>query len=291
MDAAADSPQPDIGSPLEPKARPRRLGRNLPAAIVVGLTLAAIFLTSLFLSHWAFLGFVAILVVIALTELDGAFRGQAVRPATPVAVGAGLVMFFGAYTNGESGQSLGLVLLATGGAGWVLLDRHRRNVVASLGATFLMGLWVPLLASYLGLLLRRPSGEWYVVVAIALAVTNDIGAYAAGIRLGRHKLAPTVSPGKTWEGFVGGMVATLLVAVLVIVRIVPSIDVLAATVLAVAIALVATLGDLSESLVKRDLGLKDLGRILPGHGGVMDRVDAILFAAPTAHFVLLLLGI
>ena len=155
-----------------------------------------------------------------------------------------------------------------------------------------MALWVPFLASYIGLLLARPDGgRWYLMMAIALAVTNDIGAYAFGNRSGRHKMAPSVSPGKTWEGLVGGWLTVLLLAATVTTRTVPGVDLIPALVIGTGITIAATIGDLAESLVKRDLGLKDLGTVLPGHGGVMDRVDAILFCLPTAHLLLLAFGL
>jgi phosphatidate cytidylyltransferase len=305
-DVGAVGASPEGDSPAGERLSDRHtgsLGRNMPIAIASGLVMAALFLGTLFLSPIAFLGFVAVLVVIALLELDGAFRGRGLRPATPVALGAGLVMHFGAFTGGASAQSLGLVLLVLGTLAWVLLDPGRGTeanaggavpaapgrIAGSLGATFLMTLWVPFLTSFIALLLAREDGAWFVMATVALAVTSDIGAFAFGSRFGRHKLAPSVSPGKTWEGFAGGVLTVLVLAALVTSR-VPGFDLSTALVLGVGVAVAGTVGDLAESLVKRDLGVKDLGRIVPGHGGIMDRVDAIVFALPTAHLVLLALG-
>lgn len=291
MPTAASESEPASGDPQ------RSLGRNLPVAVTSGLALAGVFLGTLAWRPYAFLTFIATLVVIALLELDVALRASGVRPATPVAVGAGLVMVLGSYSGGPSAQSLGLVLLVFGAMAWTMLDAgvrpdgapRRRNVAAGLGATCLVTLWVPLSASFVGLLLARDQGAWYVLTTVALAVTNDIGAYAFGSRFGRHKLAPTVSPGKTWEGFAGGLLTALVVAGLVAAQ-VPGLDLQAALALGVAVVAAATIGDLAESLAKRDLGVKDLGRILPGHGGIMDRVDGIIFALPVAHFLLVALG-
>lgn len=283
------------------------LGRNLPLAIVSGVVMAGLFFLTLFLSPIAFLGFIAVLVSIALLELDGAFRGQGLRPATPVAVGAGMVMLFGAYAGGASAQSLGLVLLVLGALAWALLDpggrpadqgtgtpapsddRRQGRVTASLGATCLMTLWVPFLTSFIALLLARDDGPSFVMAAVALAVTHDIGAFGFGSRFGRHKMAPSVSPGKSWEGFAGGLLTVVVLAALVTSRL-PGFDLGMALVFGLGVAVAGTVGDLAESLVKRDLGVKDLGRVIPGHGGIMDRVDAIVFALPTAHLVLLALG-
>lgn len=265
-------------------------GRNLRVAIASGVALAATFIATILLHPLAFLGFIAVLAVVGLLELDVAFREEGWRPATPVAISAGLVMLFGTYFAGASAQSLGLVLLVVGALAWMLLDGNRHDVIASFGATLLMTLWVPFLVSFIGLLLVRDDGTWIILAVVALSVTNDIGAYAFGSHFGRRKLAPSVSPGKTWEGFAGGMATTLLIAAGVTGPFVPGLDTAAAIGLAAAVVVASTIGDLAESLIKRDLGIKDLGRIIPGHGGIMDRADSVIFALPAAHLLLLVLG-
>ncbi len=283
------SPLPSSG-PVDPGARPPR-GRNLPVAIGVGAALGALFFVTILWDPYAFLTFVALIVVVGLVELDAAFRACGLHPATPVAVGAGLTMLYGAYAAGRDGQALGLIMLLSGSMAWVLLRRPTGRAASELGATCLMGLWVPFLASYLGLLLaREPYGPWYVTATIALTVSNDIGAFAVGYHLGRRRMAPSVSPAKTWEGFAGGLGAVLAIAAVLIGGF-PGFDRPTALALGVAVCVAATLGDLAESMVKRDLGVKDLGHILPGHGGIMDRVDAMIFALPAAHLLLLALGI
>jgi phosphatidate cytidylyltransferase len=291
MTRASDPPADGGGVPA---ARSRSAGRNLPVAIAVGLTLAVVFCGLLAIGGYVFLTFVAVAVVLGLVELDQGFRAHDLTPATPIAVGAGLVMIYGAYANGPDAQAVGIVALVLGATVWTLLDGKRRNVAASLGATCLGGLWVAFLASYIGLLLRGgelADGRLLVAAVIALVVANDIGAYAFGNRLGRHKMAPTVSPGKTWEGFAGGLVTVLAIAGLVTPRLVPGLGLTGSLVLGAGVVVAATIGDLSESLVKRDLGVKDLGRLLPGHGGVMDRIDAMLFALPVAYGILVAFGL
>lgn len=299
----------------------RSAGRNLPAAIASGLTLGALFLAGLFVEELIAVGLVMLLAALALHELHTAFRGQGLRPATPVIAGAGVVVVFGSYLHGPSALAVGLVLAAAGTTAWALvlgrvdarLDRGaaRRasaeaatggdaataeveptpsGLGADLAASALMMCWVPLMAGFAGLLLDRPGGEWYLSAAIALSVSNDIGAYAFGNRFGRHKLAPQASPAKTWEGFAGGLATVVVLAVVVTAR-GAAFTVPVAAVLAVALVIASTVGDLTESLIKRDLGVKDLGSMIPGHGGVMDRVDGILFALPTAHVVLALFGL
>jgi phosphatidate cytidylyltransferase len=285
MAPAPDPPAEDEGG----VSGKRGAGRNLSAAIVVGLMLAVLCLATMGIGPYAFLTFVGAILIVAQLELDSAFRTRHVTPATPVAIGAGLVMLYGAYAIGEQAQAAGIVVLLLGAMVWTLLDVKRRDTAASIGATCLIGLWVPFFGSFVGLLLRgdgAADGRLVVLAVVALTVTADIGAYAFGNRWGRHHLAPSVSPGKTWEGVAGGLVTVLALAALVTARVIPALGVPGALALGTGIVAAATIGDLSESLMKRELGVKDLGRILPGHGGMMDRIDAMLFAFPIAHFIL-----
>ena len=284
---APDQPTPE-GVEVPGKVG-RGAGRSLPIAIASGLILASLFLGTLFFSDRLFLVFWSVLVAIGLIELDKALRLVGARPALPIALGAGLVTVFGAYTNGAAGQALGLALLLIGGLAWLLVDPARTNIVGSIGATCLMGLWVSFLASYAGLLLSRPDGKWYVMATVALTVCGDIGAYGFGYRFGKHKMAPTISPAKSWEGFAGGLFTVLVVAAVIIAR-VPGFDLPLALGFGACCFLAGTAGDLAESMVKRDLGVKDLGGIVPGHGGMMDRADAVLFALPVAHLILTVFG-
>jgi len=264
-------------------------------AVTSGITLAVLFLASLFFNPYVFLGFIWVLAALGMLELDVAFRSRGWRVATPVALGVSLVLIFGAYANGPSAQSLGLVLLLFGAVTWTLLDRGRpvgrgvAGVAASVAGTVLMTVWVPFLASYVGLLLARDEGRWLVLATVGLTVASDIAAFAFGNRFGRHRLAPTVSPAKTWEGFTGSVLTVAVVAAAVVARL-PGFDLSTALALAVAVAVASTVGDLAESLVKRDFGVKDLGTIVPGHGGIMDRADAVLLAFPAAHLLLSALG-
>ncbi len=289
--ATEDATEPLSTAPLPAPPGPGRAGRNLPLAILSGVILTALFIGTLFLNDWVFLTYVAAIVVVGLLEVDHAYRVRGVRPVTAVAVVAGLVAFYGAYAFGAVAHTLAAVVLVFGSLAWTTLDGDRRGVVENLGATFLATLWVPFGASFIGLLLARPDGAAYVLAVIGLTAATDIGAYAVGSQLGSHKMAPGVSPGKTWEGLAGALVTVLLLAGLVTSRTVPDLDVAGSLLLGVVVLAAATLGDLAESLFKRDLGIKDLGHLLPGHGGIMDRVDAMLFTLPAAHLLLLALGI
>lgn len=279
---------PPVGHPADAG---QRGGRNLPVAIGVGVGLAVLYIGSLLLHPLLFLGFVSINVVIALFELDAAFAVTKAKPPTIVAAIATPVILLGAYQWGTDAQANGLFVALLAGLVAVMVTHERGHAVSRMAAFSLMMLWVVLGASSLGLLLQRPDGYWYVLAGTALTVTNDIGAYGFGRNFGRRKLAPAISPGKSWEGFAGALLTTVVMAAFVTANTVPGVGVGVAIVLAVAIVGAATLGDLAESLVKRDLGVKDLGRIFPGHGGVMDRIDALLFSLPVTHLVLLAFGI
>ena len=268
-----------------------RGGRDLPVAIGVGLGLAVAFVGSLLIHPLLFLTFVVINVGIALTELGVAFSRTKAMPPTIVALVALPVMLYGAYLAGSDAVLAALFVALVAGFLVVMLTGRRGHAVSRMAALTLMLLWVNLGASAVGLLLQREDGHWYVMAVTALTVTHDIGAYAFGRNFGRRRMAPKISPKKSWEGFAGAVLATVLMAVLVTVRFVPGITIPVALALAVATVIAATTGDLAESVVKRDLGVKDLGTIFPGHGGVMDRIDALLISLPAAHFTLLLFGI
>jgi phosphatidate cytidylyltransferase len=273
----APSPQPDVG------------GRNLPVAIAVGVALAVLFLGSLFWHAAAFSVVVWSLTTLAYVEAGQVLRRLQRRIEVPVLLVATLVMILGAYHAGHAGQAVGVSVLFLGSVLWLLSDGRRRGVVTSLATTVTFGLWVGFLASF-GVLLAVRHGPIAVLGVIGAAALSDIGAYAFGVTLGRRPIAPTVSPNKTWEGFVGGLVVATALAVVVLPQASDRFGVLEAAVLALVCGAAAFLGDLVESMVKRDLGVKDLGDLLPGHGGVLDRVDGILFALPVGFYTVELLG-
>jgi phosphatidate cytidylyltransferase len=268
-------------------------GRHLPTAIAVGLLLAALFLGSLFTDTRAFVGVIALLSVIGIIETGQTFREVGRPLAVPVLLVAIPVMLAGAYRAGTAGMVVGIVVLVAGAVAWELAAHERRDVMSTLGNTLLLGLWVGFLASFAVLLVTRPvDGQVAILAVCGGAIFGDIGGFVFGSWLGRRPVAPTVSPNKTWEGLVGSIVTAAVVGAIAL----PQLGTLfqsplvGAAVAAVA-ALGGFLGDLTESMLKRDLGVKDLGRVLPGHGGVLDRVDGILVALPLGYYLLALLGV
>jgi phosphatidate cytidylyltransferase len=266
-------------------------GRDLPIAIAVGVLLAGIFLGSLFWHPLAFSLVIAVLTVLAYVEAGRVLDRVGVRLSVPVALVATAVLLLGTYRDGHSGQAVGLAVLFGGAVVWQLADRGRRDVVGTSATTVLFGLWIGFLASYGILLITGDIGPIAVLGVVGAAIFSDIGGYAFGVTLGRHPIAPSLSPNKTWEGFLGGLAVATALAVAVLPVVSDRFGMLDAAVLAVACGSAAFLGDLVESMVKRDLGVKDLGDLLPGHGGVLDRVDGILFAMPVGYYALDLLGV
>jgi phosphatidate cytidylyltransferase len=270
-----------------PRRQPgARAGRNLPLAIATGLGLAGVLLTSLVLSRPAFVAFLLAIVTLALLELLTVLRARATRPARPVVLAVGGLLVVGAYLEGPAALSFGLLAAILAAFGWYLVDRGRTEVTRNVAATVFACVYVPFMAAHLSLVVGR--ADHYVGAVIgyaALVVIYDTAAYATGASLGRRPIAPQVSPNKSWEGAIGASVTCLLSGALLLPLWEPW-TLASGLVLAAATCVVAPLGDLSESMLKRDLAVKDMGSILPGHGGMLDRVDALLFMAPVLYYVL-----
>lgn len=259
-------------------------GRHLPTAIAVGVVLAGLFLGSLFWRSEAFAVVIAVLAATAYVDAARVLRPTGVRLLTPVLVVTSAVMMAAAHEFGASGQAFAITLLVGGSVLTLLMDGNRRDVVRTLAITVLFGLWVAFLASYGVLLIVQDEGTVIVLAVVGAAIFTDIGGYAFGVTFGRHKVAPTVSPNKSWEGLIGGVAVTGLLAAFVLPLFGDTFTPVSGAVLAMTCGLASFVGDLTESMVKRDLGVKDLGDLLPGHGGLLDRVDSILFALPIGYY-------
>ncbi|HYG73066.1 MAG TPA: phosphatidate cytidylyltransferase, partial [Actinomycetota bacterium] len=196
------------------------------------------------------------------------------------------------YYRGE-GAMLAMVALGTFASFlWYMTvpPPHRRNVVSNIALTVLGIVYIPMLAAYAIALLGFPDGSGLVLAIIGLTIAYDIAAFGVGYFWGSRPLAPNVSPKKSWEGAIGATLVVIAVAVSVVASTVELLDTVGRAVgLAVVVAIFAPLGDLAESVLKRDLQLKDMSSVLPGHGGVLDRIDAVLFVAPAAFMYLRLI--
>jgi phosphatidate cytidylyltransferase len=268
-------------------AAPRQ-GRDLVAATVVGVALLALLALALVLPPIALTLLIGVLLLAAYVEL-GRVLGDLARPVhVDVLILATLLLLALTQLLGARGQAIGLSVLVIAALLRSLADRNRSDVVGTVARTVLLGAWLGGLASYA--LLIRAFEEPVVLLAAVLgaAAAGDTGAYLVGSRIGRRAIAPSVSPNKTWEGFLGGIVAAGAFAAAVL-PLDGSSSIARGVIVGVAVGLAGFLGDLVASMVKRDLGVKDLGRLLPGHGGVLDRVDGLLLALPVGHALLVVL--
>lgn len=266
-------------------AKRRGPGRNLPAAIGVGLALVAVLALSVLVVPQAFPVLAAIAMVAAVLELTRALaHGGLEAPAVPLLVGV-IGMVVSTVVFGAEG-----LMLSTAAAVCVLI---LWRVSESMGLTALRDVaggvfalaWVPFLGCFLLLLMQRDQGAMLVLLAVLGPVGNDVGGYIAGVLFGRHPMAPGISPKKSWEGFAGSLVlGTAMVTLIAVLAL--ELPWWVGVAIGAVLVVISTCGDLAESLLKRDLGIKDMGHLLPGHGGVLDRVDSILLAAPTTYVML-----
>jgi phosphatidate cytidylyltransferase len=265
---------------------PISTGRNLPVAIGVGVALGGLALLTLFTVKATFLLYVGAIVGVALWELSRALRTRDVQlTLVPVAAG-GAAMFALAYWQGDRDALAALALtmiailawrLPKGAAGYV------RDVTASVFALA----YLPLMAVFVALMLARPDGDRRALLFLIMTICSDVGGYFAGILVGRHPMAPVISPKKTWEGLGGSAAACLLGGATGLPLLLHG-AVWQGLLLGVAAVAAATLGDLAESMIKRDMEIKDMGSVLPGHGGVLDRIDSLLIMAPVVWLLLAL---
>ncbi|MEO3749850.1 phosphatidate cytidylyltransferase [Streptomyces sp. B6B3] len=264
----------------------KRAGRDLGAAVGVGLALGAVIVASLFAYKPAFLGVIAVAVVVGLWELSARLaERKAIRlPLPPLALGGATMVVVG-YLEGAEAAWVAAALTALAVLLWRMTgspENYLRDVTAGVFAVF----YVPFLATFVALMLAADDGAWRVFTFLLLTVVSDTGAYAVGWRLGRRKLAPRISPGKTREGLAGAVVFAMSAGALSMQLLIDDGVWWQGLLLGAAVAASATLGDLGESMIKRDLGIKDMGTLLPGHGGIMDRLDSLLPTAPVAWLLL-----
>lgn len=276
--------QPQDASPPPPK---KRAGRDLRAAIGVGVGLGAVIFASLLIVKAVFVGVIVVAVVVGLWELTSRLQEQKgiKAPLVPLAVG-GAAMVIAGYVRGAEGAWVAMALTVLAVLVWRMTEPpedYLKDVTAGAFAAF----YVPFLATFVAMLLTADDGPARVITFLLLTVVSDTGAYAVGWRFGKTKLAPRISPGKTREGLFGAVAFAMAAGALCMEFLIDDGSWWQGLLLGLAVAVSATLGDLGESMIKRDLGIKDMGTLLPGHGGIMDRLDSLL---PTAPVVWLLLA-
>ena len=278
------------GEPTEGRAgrvserKPINTGRNLPVAIAVGVGLGGLVILTLLTVPVTFLVLVAVIVGLAMTELRHVLATrQTSIPIIPIAVG-GALMFALAYWQGPRDMVAALAVTFIAVLAWRLpggISGYVRDVTAGVFAL----IYLPTMASFVALMLAQPQGAHRALLFVILVVCSDTGGYFAGILFGRHPMAPTISPKKTWEGLAGSVLLSLAAGALGMCFMLHA-RVWQGLVLGAAAVAAAALGDLVASMIKRDLDIKDMGSILPGHGGVLDRIDAMLIVAPVAWLLM-----
>jgi phosphatidate cytidylyltransferase len=278
----------EVGGPDERRSG----GRDVPAAFLTGLVLAALAIGSIAIDQAAFAAVAGFIVVWAQGEFYRALQKEHHQPATALGLVSGGLILAAAYFRGEAAMLAVFSLSIMATFLWYMATprSHRRGTNANLALTILGIAYIPLLAGYALALLDQVDGRALVLSVIALTFLYDTAAFVVGSWWGSRPLAPTISPKKSVEGAIGATLVVIAVAVGAVAPAVDTLNTLDRSVgLAVVVAVFAPLGDLAESLLKRDLGLKDMGSVLPGHGGVLDRIDSLLFVAPAAFLFLKLI--
>lgn len=271
-----------------------RVGRNLPMAILFGLVAGAVALACLIFIKEIFLLLATAALALAALELAQAFRGAGRRVARTPAIIAAAVIVPAAYFLHAPGQ---LVVLGCGLALvwiWRLVEALRpagragmRTLLRDLGAAALVQVYVAFLGSFTMLVLSADRGQWWLLAFLILVIAVDTGAYASGLLFGKHPMAPTISPKKTWEGFAGAAVVSVVAGIILSVFMIGQ-SWWMGVVFGLVLLITATIGDLTESLIKRDLGIKDMSSWLPGHGGILDRLDSMLPSAAATYALLVI---
>ncbi|MGH8861859.1 MAG: phosphatidate cytidylyltransferase, partial [Jatrophihabitantaceae bacterium] len=265
-------------------ARASKAGRNLPAAVGVGMLLGALIVVTLFVYRPSFAFLVGLAAAYGSFEIARAIRTTTVRVTLiPVLVG-GVAALAAAWFRGPQGLVTAILVTAVAVVVWRIADGAERFLV-DVGASVFVLLYVPALAGFAVLSAHADDGAARILAFVVAVVCSDTGGYATGVLFGRHPLAPIVSKAKTWEGFAGSVLFCSVAGVLFLTLTFHQAW-WKGLVFGLAIVVTATLGDLGESVVKRDLGVKDMSHLLPGHGGLMDRLDSMLPCAAVGYLLL-----
>ena len=267
----------ETSSPMthpEPPKKTGRAGRNLPAAIGSGVALGAAIILSLLIWKPSFMLIVGAAVVVAIWEMHQGLKARDIDiPQEPLMLG-GVVMVLVAYLFGPPALVTATAVTALVTMLW-LLRRGVAGYVQNATASVFTIVYVPFLGAFVALLLSEDEGVKAIITFIVVTTASDIGGYVAGVLFGKHPMAPVISPKKSWEGFAGSALSCVVAGYLLVVHLLDG-DWWVGVVLGLIAVVMATLGDLCESVMKRDLGIKDMSQVIPGHGGLMDRLDSLL---------------
>ena len=276
--------QPETGSRVPPASARKKpkAGRDLKAAIAAGVFLGALTLVCLFVRKELFVGLATVASLVGTYELLKAMPSGKFRPAWIPTLAASAAIPLASFVWGPSAllaSLVGSVMV------FIVWGAFAQRDVADTAASSLIALYVPALVSFAMMLLAPHDGVQRIIAFMLVTIASDIGGYIAGVLFGKHPMAPTVSPKKSWEGFAGSFAACVAVG-MVTVSLLLGGPIWAGAALGAVVVVAATVGDLCESMIKRDLGIKDMSNLIPGHGGLMDRLDSLVLAAPVAWAVL-----
>ena len=276
--------EPETGPVSERQPARTRTGRNLPLAAAIGAALGGLVLLTLFTVKATFLIYVGAVAAVALWELRQALAGRGISlPLLPIGAG-GVAMFTLAYWYGAQPALAAMAVTVLVLMAW-RLPGGATGYLRDLTASVFTLAYLPMLGVFVPLMLSAPDGARRTLIFVVLAICSDIGGYFAGIFAGRHAMAPAISPHKTWEGFAGSVVLGLAAGAILLPWLLHG-HVWQGLLLGAAAVAAATLGDLVESMIKRDLQIKDMGSVFPGHGGAKDRLDSLVFVAPVAWLLM-----
>ncbi|MGH3949878.1 MAG: phosphatidate cytidylyltransferase [Pseudonocardiaceae bacterium] len=275
MGEAVAGEQGAIGDDGEPAPKVSRAGRDLSAALGVAVVLGAAVLVSLLVERHVFIGVVAAAMAVGTVELATALRNAAgIRvQLVPVLIGGQATIWL-SWPLGTEGVLVPLVVTVLLCLLW-RMPQGADGYVRDVSASALTATYIPLCGAFAAMLVLPEDGVGRVLAFLLGVIASDTGGYIAGVLGGKHPMAPRISPKKSWEGFAGSIVAGVIVGMLTLTLLLDG-QVWQGAIFGAAIVLTATLGDLAESLIKRDIGIKDMGDLLPGHGGMMDRLDSLL---------------
>ncbi len=280
-----------MAEPETPKKS--RAGRNLPAAIAVGATLGGLAIGVLLFAPHGWFVVLAVAIPIATHEVTRRLREAGYEIPVVVLLIGGQAILWLSWPLGPVGTLMGYGGTVVVCMVWRLvgqgLNEHPVNYLRDISATVLLATWIPLFATFSALLIRQDHGGGRVFAVIATVVFADIGGYVAGVLFGKHLMVPAISPKKSWEGLGGSLLFGITASVLSVTFLLDQPPWVGVP-LGLLLVITGVLGDLVESQVKRDLGIKDMGTLLPGHGGLMDRIDAMLPSAVAGWIVLTLLA-
>lgn len=301
-----DGELPDIpgaaGSPQRPEDAAARAaqrpvvevdsGRNLGQAIGAGVAFAIVAGVALWLGNATTIALVTLVAVLAAVELFGAVRKAGLHPATLLGIVATGALPLAAYHRGEAGFTLVIALSVAASALWYLSGADTQRPAVNVGLTMLGITWIGGLAAFAAFILQSGGGVEMILAVVLITVASDTGAYVGGMAIGSTPFH-SASPNKTWEGTIVGVIAAVCAGLVIAITEISvfSGNLTDGVLLGLTIGIVAPIGDLTESMVKRDLGVKDMGTLLPGHGGFLDRVDGLLFALPAAYYLGNVLGL